>query len=197
MLQGGEPPAVPCGQCRGCCRSSYFIPVRPTDVQALAVIPAEWLTHAAGMPRDQRVMGYRDDGSCPMFDGRDCTIYRERPQTCRDYDCRVFAAAGIEAGSAEKTEINARVRAWRFSYPTKLDAESHRAVRAAAAFIRRASDSFPAGRAPTAPTGVAVLALKSYEGFMDGRDRGRTDAEIAADIITRWQAFDQRATLDT
>jgi Fe-S-cluster containining protein len=192
MLRGAEPPAVPCGDCRGCCRSSYFIPVRPTDTRTLAVVPRELLLHAPGMPRDQRVLGYREDGSCPLFDGRDCTIYPHRPQTCRDYDCRVFAAAGIAAGGDEKGEINGRVRAWRFTYAGEDARNSHVAVRAAAAFIRDARASFARERVPTAPTGIAVLALKAYEAFL-GPAAARSDSELADDVTRRWQAFDRDA----
>jgi Fe-S-cluster containining protein len=167
MLRGAEGPPVPCGDCRGCCRSSYFIPVRSTDTRTLAVVPAQLLLHAPGRPPDQRVLGYRADGSCPLFDGGDCTIYPHRPQTCRDYDCRVFAAAGIAAGGAEKAEINGRIGAWRFSYAGPADERAHAAVRAAATFMTEEHSHLPQDRAPVAPTGIAVLAIKVYELFVE------------------------------
>lgn len=197
-LLGDTGADVPCGDCVGCCVSSYHIPVRSTDSAALARIPSTWLISAAGMAPGQRMMGYRDDGTCPMLTDRKCTIYDDRPQTCRDYDCRIFAAAGIDAGDAEKDVINRRVRAWRFSYPTDADLQAHRAVLAAASFIQTKRGSFPGSRAPTAPTGIAVLALKVYSLFLNtgaGTD-SRSDEDIARAVIQASRAFDLRSGLD-
>lgn len=139
------------------------------------------------------MMGYLPDGDCPMLSDRKCSIYAHRPQTCRDYDCRIFAAAGIDAGSSDKTVINDRVRAWRFSYPTQLDRQLHDAVLAASVFIREHRADFPGGRAPTAPTGVAVLAIKVYNVFLDTQLAGRSNAEIALAIIKASGEFDAGA----
>jgi uncharacterized protein len=189
-LQGNAGTEVPCGECRGCCVSSYFIPVRASDSRALTAIPIQFLVKAPNQPAGQMMMGYRDDGTCPMLAERECTIYQDRPQTCRDYDCRIFAAAGIDAGDDSKVVINNRVRAWRFSYESDLDRSSHDAVLAAAAFIKTKANCFPSGRAPTASTGIAVLAIKSYEVFLRADLRGVADQEIANEIIKSSRAFD-------
>ena len=89
---------VPCGDCVGCCTSSLFVHVRPEESATLAVIPSRLLVRAPGRPRGHRLLGFAEDGSCPMFTARACSIYAQRPRTCRDYDCRMFAAAGIDAG---------------------------------------------------------------------------------------------------
>ena len=183
---------VPCGDCVGCCVSSYFIPIRPEDRDALDLIPAKYLVNAPDEARGQWLMGYREDGTCPMLSDNKCTIYAKRPQTCRDYDCRVFAAAGIDAGGDDKIVINRRVHAWRFTYPSAADVAAHAAVKAAAAFISTRRDSFPGGRAPTAPTGIAVLALKVYPVFMDPAVSGKTDTDIALAVIAASRAFDSR-----
>jgi hypothetical protein len=154
-------------------------------------VPAALLLRSPGLPRGQRVLGYRADGTCPLLEAGNCTIYPDRPQTCRDYDCRVFAAAGIAAGGDEKGEINGRVRAWRFRYVDDADAQAHAAVRAAAEFIREAHASFPPERAPTAPTGIAVLALKVYELFLDGEAADATTR--AQQVVAHWQAFDRES----
>jgi uncharacterized protein len=189
-LQGDVGTDVPCGDCRGCCVSSYFIPVRSTDVQARAVIPIKLLVRAPNQPADQLMMGYREDGTCPMLVERECSIYQQRPQTCRDYDCRIFAAAGIEAGDETKTVINERVRAWRFSYEGDLDKHAHQAVLAAANFIKNKRDCFPSSRAPTAPTGIAVLAIKSYSVFLNAECSELTDQEIALAVVQASREFD-------
>src|SRR5690349_17026309 len=96
----GEGPGidVPCGDCRGCCTSSMFVHIRPGETGTLAVIPKRLLVRAPGQPRGQLLLGFGEDGCCPLLQDRECSIYEQRPRTCRDFDCRIFAAAGIEAG---------------------------------------------------------------------------------------------------
>lgn len=188
-LLGDGGAEVPCGDCRGCCISSYFIPLRPQDAAAAALVPEEFLVNAPGLAPGHTMMGYLPDGSCPMLAAGNCSIYRQRPQTCRDYDCRIFAAAGIEAGSG-KSVINQRIREWRFSYPTQQDRQAHGAVLAAAAFIQEKKSCFPGGRAPTAPTGIAVLAIKTYAVFLEADVQTKSDVEIAAAIIAASRQFD-------
>lgn len=182
---------VPCGDCVGCCVSSYFIPLRPHDEAALAAVPAELLLDAPASESGNKMMGYRADGTCPMLHERKCKIYHQRPQTCRDYDCRIFAAAGIEAGGPQKAVINDRVQRWRFTYPTHADRLAHDAVLTAATFIRTRKDSFPGGRAPTAPTGIAVLAIKAYTIFLDPQSSTSDDASLAKAIVEASRAFDE------
>jgi Fe-S-cluster containining protein len=181
---------VPCGDCVGCCVSSYFIPIRPQDSQAREHIPAQFLVSAPGQPNGHSMMGYLDDGKCPMLNAGKCSIYHHRPQTCRDYDCRIFAAAGMDAGGPEKHVINKRVNEWQFSYPAAEDRHAHDAVLAAAAFIREKKSRFPGGRAPTAATGIAVLAIKSYTVFLDPEWRAISDTDIAMAIVKASGEFD-------
>jgi hypothetical protein len=164
--------------------------VRPQDRRALARIPAHLLVRAPGFARGELTMAPRPDGVCPMLTAGKCTIYEDRPQTCLDYDCRIFTAAGLEAG---KPVIDRRVRQWRFTYPTPADRQAHDAVLAAAAFIRHKHESFPANHAPTAPTGIAVLAIKAYRVFLGGSPDGCRDADLAAAILDASRAFDASA----
>ncbi len=115
-------------------------------------------------------MGYDDNGGCPMLEknsqqGR-CSIYAARPQTCREYDCRIFAACGIAAGGAEKCDVNRRVRQWRFQYPTPRDQIEQQAVNDAHAFIERHGHLIGAAQRPTQPTQMALLALQVHELFL-------------------------------
>jgi Fe-S-cluster containining protein len=192
-LRGTQGSEVPCGDCTGCCISGYSIQLRPRDERALARIPAELLVRAPGFPRGHLTMPPRTDGVCQMLTAGKCTIYADRPQTCLDYDCRIFTAAGLEAGGADKGVINRRVRQWRFTYPADADRKAHDAVLATASFIQRKRASFPANRAPTAPTGIAVLAVKAYTVFMEAGSESRSDTEIAAAIIEANRAFDAGA----
>jgi uncharacterized protein len=174
---------VPCGECVACCTSSLFVHVAPSEAETLAVIPARLLVRAPGRPRGHKLLGFAEDGSCPMLKERSCSIYEQRPRTCRDYDCRIFAAAGIDAG---RSAIDDRVRGWEFEYESDAARRVHDAVRAAAAFIRDRRESFPGGAAPTAPSDVAVLALKVYTAFLEP---AKSDAETAAAIVEASRRF--------
>jgi Fe-S-cluster containining protein len=187
-LHGEGGTDVPCGDCDGCCVSSYSILVRPEDKQALNAIPATLLANAPSLGPGIKAMGYLPNGKCPMLSAGKCSIYAARPQTCRDYDCRIFAAAGLEAG-VDKVVINRRVRAWRFTYPTDADKVAHSAVRAAAAFIKDNKASFQ-GRVPTAPSGIAVLAIKSFSVFLDAEVTQWNARDTAAAIIEASREFD-------
>jgi len=179
----GEGPGldVPCGECVGCCTSSLFIHVGPDEKDTLAMIPTRLLVRAPGRPRGHKLLGFVQDGSCPMFKVGACSIYEHRPRTCRHYDCRMLAAAGIDAGD-DKPVINERVHDWVFSYESDAEKRAHAAVRAAAAFIRDERASFPGGAAPSSPDQIAVLALKVYELFLDGPPG--TAVETANAIVT-------------
>jgi uncharacterized protein len=139
------------------------------------------------------MMGYLEDGKCPMLNAGQCSIYADRPQTCRDYDCRIFAAAGIDAGGPDKHVINRRVHEWRFEYASAADKLAHEAIRRTAQFVQQRKSSFPGGRAPTAPTGIAVLAIKSYGVFLDENVHAKSDTEVALAIIAASGAFDANA----
>ncbi len=187
---------VACGDCIGCCRSSYFIHIKPEETKVLGRIPQGVLVPAPGLPKGHVLMGYDTRGRCPMLADETCSIYDHRPDTCRNYDCRVFAAAGIAAGGDDKSEINKRVRRWSFTYPTERDTEEHRAVRAAASFIAAHANRFPGGRVPANPSQLAVLAIKTYAVFMKA-DRGtsagesaRSDTDLVDAVVQTCQRFD-------
>jgi Fe-S-cluster containining protein len=181
VLRGEALADVPCAGCVGCCVSSYPIPLRPADRVALEQVPDRYLQFR---PADVARMLHRDDGTCPMLAAGRCSIYADRPQTCRDYDCRMLAAAGVEAGDG-RDAINERVRAWAFTYEGEADRRAHDAVRAAAAFIRDERASFPGGAAPSAPDQIAVLALKIYELFLDGPPGTAVETANAIVRLTR------------
>lgn len=188
-LRGRGGTDVPCGDCVGCCISSYSILVRPEDTRTLAVIPAHLLTDVPSLGAGVKAMGYYPDGTCPMLQAGRCSIYEDRPQTCRDYDCRLFAAAGIDAGEG-KIAINKRVREWRFTYESEAERSSHEAIRAAAAFIRDHGPQFPECRFPKNASGIAVMAVKSYRVFLSIDHRMRSAADIARAIVEAGREFD-------
>jgi len=188
-LAGSASMDVACGDCRGCCTSSYFIKVRAHEKAALELIGADNLRPTPGATDGSMLMGFDEQGHCFMFAGRVCSIYSHRPETCRTYDCRVFTAAGMNAGP-DKDEINERIANWRFEYPSARDLDEHRAVTAAANYIRQHVIRFAGGRVPSRPAEVAVLAVKAYAVFLDPP---ASDAEITAAIIASSRDFDAQA----
>jgi Fe-S-cluster containining protein len=153
---------VPCGDCTACCRSSHFVHIGPHERETLARIPAELLFPAPGWPSGHVVLGYDERGHCPMLIDDKCSIYEHRPTTCRTYDCRVFAAAGIDADD-DKIEITRRVHQWRFEVAPG-DEATQAAVRAATRYLDQRADVL--GCTPVNQTQLAILALEIYEVFL-------------------------------
>jgi len=130
-LRGEVDTDVPCDGCTACCRSSQFVHIGPEEVDTLAHIPRELLFPAPRLPQGHVVLGYDEKGCCPMLGEAGCSIYEHRPRACRTYDCRVFAAAGVEPD--DKPLVTERVRRWRFAYPSARDRDAQDAVREIAA----------------------------------------------------------------
>ena len=177
--RGATPPEVPCGPCTSCCKASQFVHVERDEKAALAAIPRELLFAAPGRRDGALLMGFDEQGHCPMLKDNACSIYAARPRTCRDFDCRVFAAADVRA---EKPGIDAQIARWTFSVTDPEARAKQAAVRAAARFIRDRADAFVMG-APRAPTAIALVALRTHGVFIDAPDR--SDAETALAIMRR------------
>lgn len=188
---------VACGECTACCSSSQFIHVKPGETSTLARIRKDILVPAPGFPKGHVLLGYDKNGYCPMMVEGKCSIYEHRPLTCRNYDCRVFTAAGTTPGEG-KERITERVRRWKFSYPSERDREEHLAVQAAAKFIRQHAECFPGGRIPGDPGQLAILAIKVYDVFLGKNDgsaetgRASSDIEVADAIVEACRKFDAR-----
>jgi Fe-S-cluster containining protein len=177
---------VPCGECRGCCRSSMFIPIKPEEARTIQRIPRALLFPAPGLPKGHVLMGYDDQGRCPMLVDNECSIYEDRPQTCRDYDCRVFAATGIAVDPGTQAEIANRVDAWVFDYESEGSREEHRIVKEAAAFLEKNRDLFPRGSLPSYPVqlaGVAITIYRLFAELMGNKHAAPPDAAIAKAIM--------------
>jgi len=179
---------VPCGDCVGCCTSGYSIFLRPHD-PALDIVPTKLLCSVEGLAYPHAKMNPLPNGHCPMFENGKCSIYTSRPQTCLDYDCRVFAAAGIDAG-ATRLVINQRIRQWQFSYESEEELNAHHAIRSAAAFIIKHAHRFPENWNTTASSAVAVLAIKAQQLFIGSDLQQENDAVMLNRLIEAVQFFD-------
>lgn len=171
---------VPCGECRGCCTSAYFIPVGPDETATLERIPRRLLFRAPGRPKGHFLLGYDERGHCAMFRDNGCSIYADRPRACRAYDCRVFAAAGVSEQG--KPAIAAQAERWRFAYPSEADLKLHAAVREAARFLRERAAAFPADFVPAHPTQQAALAVRVHAAFLD-RPSARDDVAATVEAV--------------
>ena len=184
---------VPCGDCAACCASSYFVHIRPDDAKTLRRVPAELLVPTPGAPKGHVVMGYDQHGRCPMLVEGRCSIYEERPLTCRLYDCRVFAAAGVDA---DRPAIIDRARTRVFDHPTEDDRRAHAAVCAAAAFLRRHPECFVGGARADSPAHRALLAVEVADVFLDAAvgsgasAPGASEADLVAAVLAAHEAFE-------
>jgi hypothetical protein len=132
-------------------------------------------------------MGFREDGSCPFLSQRTCSIYAGRPQTCRDYDCRIYAAAGL-LPDGERPVIAERVGAWEFGFSSEQDNADADAVRQAAQFIRANQALFPPAVRAGSATAAAVLAVKTYPLFRAGIPGTAKDTVLR--VMDAARAFD-------
>jgi len=131
------------------------------------------------------VMGYNDLGHCPMFVDGGCSIYNDRPQTCREYDCRIFAATGLEI--VDKPKVADQTRRWEFETPTNLEVVRQEAVHTCSEFLRAHAHNLPAGSVPKDETHLAVLAIRLHGLFMNievGAERCVVpDIDVVADAL--------------
>lgn len=190
-LKNGSGMNVNCDDCNACCRASQFIHIKPEETKSIARIDKKLLFPAPGLPKGNLVMGYNETGCCPMLKNGICSIYQDRPITCRTYDCRLFAAAGIWAGGKEKYLVNRQVRRWRFSYKNTLDREKHLAVISAANFLKRNKRIFPTGTISGNPIHLAIMAVKCHTVFLRPDHLG-TKPEIIQKINTAARGFDKK-----
>ncbi len=150
-IRGERDAEVPCDGCTACCTAGQFVHIAPDETATLARIPRRLLFPAPLMPEGHVVLPHDARGHCPMLvDGR-CSIYEDRPRTCRTYDCRVFAATGIEPDDGLIAERAAR---WRFTYASRDDRARHAGMRTTAVAIRERADGVNA-------TEQAVRALEA------------------------------------
>ena len=162
-IRGERAADVPCGGCTACCTASQFVHIGPDETDTLAHIPVELLFPAPRLPAGHVVLGYDERGHCPMLVDNKCSIYDHRPRTCRTYDCRVFAATGVEVDHAHDL-IAQQVRRWKFAFPTATDQADHDAVRSAARYLDERVA--PTASESMTPTQRAVRAVETHAGFL-------------------------------
>ncbi len=158
-----------------------FIHIRPEETRTIQRIHRALLFPAPGLPKGHVLMGYNDQGQCPMLVDNECSIYEDRPQTCRDYDCRVFAATGVSVDRQSQPEIADRVKQWVFDYENGESREEEKIVRQAAAFLEKNCDLFPRGILPSYPVQLAALAVNIYRLFSEPAKNTHEDTPAPSD----------------
>jgi uncharacterized protein len=195
-LAEGRGIKVSCGECDACCRSSYFIHIKPEETRTLRRISKNLLFPAPLLPQGYNVLGYDKHGRCPMLIGNKCSIYKFSPSTCRCFDCRILSAAGFASKANDR--IAQQAQRWKFSYPTKRDRNLLSAVREAASFLARHPECLRNNFAPRDEIQLAVLAIKVYDVFLTNNvsslNHLRVDQEsdIVKKILKSYKKFEKR-----
>jgi hypothetical protein len=133
-----------------------------------------------------------------MLIGNTCSIYRNRPTTCRIFDCRVLAASGLTGEDDENNPIFQQARRWQFNYPTKRDRNLFSAIQAAAAFLRRHPECIQKNLVPMDAIQISIAAIKVYDVFLKTNDpfvyagKLNRDSEIAKEVFMSYKKFKKR-----
>lgn len=79
------PGVVPCAGCVRCCVGDA-VRLLPGDD------PARYRTEPHPYFPGQRMLAHRADGACIYLGNGACSIHPDRPQQCREMDCRLIAS---------------------------------------------------------------------------------------------------------
>ncbi len=193
VLREGAESEVPCDGCTACCRTFHFVDIGSDETETLGRIPTELLAPAPRRP-GHMVLGYDEQGRCPMLGDAGCSIYEHRPRSCRSYDCRVYPAAGLEPVGPTKVALRARVRRWRFDFRSDADEVAEQAVGAAAEWLRAHPEVAPGARTVD-DADLAALAVLVHRCFL-GTNAVTGDPELVEPDVDVVAASIDRSTSD-
>lgn len=176
---------VPCGDCAACCQSSMFILIRPQDTEAKQAIAPELRFRAPGLPDGFEVMGFDERGHCPMYQ-QGCSIYAQRPTTCRQFDCRIFAISTVAEDQQQHPDIAASSRQWQLNQVTPQEQQQLDRIAAIRRWWQQHQGALPEALQPPRPSQQAVLVLDIYQRFPDDEFWAQPTADIVTAIS---QAF--------
>jgi hypothetical protein len=103
---------VPCNGCVSCCRSGMLVTLTPAEAQRLPTqVGPDGKLKLAHRGRD-----------CAMFDAQNnrCSIYEDRPEVCKTYDCRQLWMGGLR-NTHRGREMNERLDSWRTEVHSDTD----------------------------------------------------------------------------
>jgi hypothetical protein len=128
------------------------------------------------------VLGYDEQGRCPMLIRNKCSIYRIRPVTCRSFDCRILSASGLAEENNVNNPIFQQARRWIFRYPTKNDRHLLSAVQDASKFLMSHPDCIRDTIGPIGAIQYSVLAIKVYDVFIKNTDEFGKSGTASQDL---------------
>jgi Fe-S-cluster containining protein len=104
----------PCHGCRAnCCKQNghdYAVLLHPHEYARFRPFSAAITINSNGTPVFERVLPYTD-GRCQFLDADDrCTIYEDRPASCRRFECITFYNAAGVGKHGRFLELNPDVR---------------------------------------------------------------------------------------
>lgn len=92
---------VPCNGCTACCQRDRIVLTSQDD-------PNIYLWHFEG---EDRVLNRRDNGQCIYLGQTGCNKYKERPESCRKFDCRILFLITPKTKRRIRIEQNQTMRA--------------------------------------------------------------------------------------
>ena len=134
--------------------------------------------------------GLRLPGHCPMFATGGCSYLPAPARDLPHLRLPHFHRGRHERGRDASPSSTSASRAGDSNTPADRIASEHRAVTAAANFLRQHPVRFPGGSIPSRPSEIAVLAVKSYAVFLQ---IPTTDAETPPPSSMRCREFDRAA----
>jgi hypothetical protein len=94
---------VPCNGCTLCCVGD-----------AVRILPGEdagkWETEAHPLLLGSRMLAHKRDGTCYYQGSTGCTIQHDKPQQCREMDCRAIAS---RLTYTQARKMNIRLVVWK------------------------------------------------------------------------------------
>ena len=107
---------VPCNNCTLCCHMDIvrLLPGDPTNLQVERhpYLPGHWM------------LAHKPNGDCWYLGPTGCTIHKNRPQMCREMDCRMLSIAADQNKLPKKGNFNhdvfAKGRDLQKQYPIKF-----------------------------------------------------------------------------
>ena len=105
----------PCHACRAnCCKQNghdYAVLLEPREYARFRPFSTPIAVNRNGTPVQERVLPYTTDGRCQFLDAANrCTIYEDRPASCRRFECVTFYNAGGLGKHARFLHLNPDVR---------------------------------------------------------------------------------------
>lgn len=90
---------IDCTQCANCCRVAT-VTVNERDIERLSrflrISPAKFIAgYTMESPEEGRILRRDDAAGCVFLSGNDCTVYDDRPDTCRKFPHLVRGAGSI------------------------------------------------------------------------------------------------------